>query len=220
MAAGLIITGCGLDDRTASCTFSLSQSVTTAHNKWLPKSRSILVPLNSHSQSYIATDGQSVSKSWCSQLRSCFCVAPSLRRGLVCLSYMLLALASVVFLGSESHGTRVNLLLSQIWDFRFRRLLRLAGSRWRYSTPPPYGLGLFIQFCSTYIVSMQTHIKHIRCPTKNICVPHRKHLLCCQECVFIGLLRSNESTCHIIYNTYTTYARARTRAYTDGKSHK
>jgi hypothetical protein len=44
--------------------------------------------------------------------------------------YMLLALASVVFLGSES--------ISQIWDFPFRRLLRLAGSRWRYSTPPPY----------------------------------------------------------------------------------
>jgi hypothetical protein len=31
------------------------------------------------------------------------------------------------------------ILLSQIWDFPFRRLLRLAGSRWRYSTPPPHG---------------------------------------------------------------------------------
>jgi hypothetical protein len=29
------------------------------------------------------------------------------------------------------------ILLSQIWDFPFRRLLRLAGSRWIYSTPPP-----------------------------------------------------------------------------------
>jgi hypothetical protein len=38
---------------------------------------------------------------------------------------MLLALASVVFLGSESRGTRDNILLSQIWDFPFRRLLRL-----------------------------------------------------------------------------------------------
>jgi hypothetical protein len=29
------------------------------------------------------------------------------------------------------------------WPFLvpFRRLLRLAGSRWRYSTPPPHGLG-------------------------------------------------------------------------------
>jgi hypothetical protein len=53
--------------------------------------------------------------------------------------YMLLALASVVFLGSESLSTRDHILMSQIWDFRFRRLLRLAGSRWRYSTPPPRG---------------------------------------------------------------------------------
>jgi hypothetical protein len=92
-------------------------------------------------------DWRSVShKSWCratsgahdqifitvSQLRSCFCVAPSLTL------YMLLALASAVFLGSESHGTRDHILLSQIWDFPFRHLLRLAGSRWRYSTPPPH----------------------------------------------------------------------------------
>jgi hypothetical protein len=30
--------------------------------------------------------------------------------------------------------------LSQIWDFPFRCLLRLAGSRWRYSTLPPHSL--------------------------------------------------------------------------------
>jgi hypothetical protein len=52
---------------------------------------------------------------------------------------MLLALASVVFLGSEFLGTRNHLLLSQILDFLFRRLLRLAGSRWRHSNPPPQG---------------------------------------------------------------------------------
>jgi hypothetical protein len=52
---------------------------------------------------------------------------------------MLLALASVVFLGSESLSTRNHILLSQIWDFPFRRLLRLAGPRWRYSTPPSHG---------------------------------------------------------------------------------
>jgi hypothetical protein len=39
-------------------------------------------------------------------LRSCFCGAPSLTRGRVSLLYMLLALASAVFLGSESLGTR------------------------------------------------------------------------------------------------------------------
>jgi hypothetical protein len=73
------------------------------------------------------------------QLRSCFCGAPSLTRGRVCLFYMLLALASAVFLGSESLVTRDHILLSQIWDFPFRRLLRLAGSWWRYSTPPSHG---------------------------------------------------------------------------------
>jgi hypothetical protein len=89
---------------------------------------------------------QSVSKSWCRspsgahdqifittwQLRSCFCRTPSLTRGRVCRSYMLLALASAVFLGFESLGTRDHVLLSQILDFPFRRLLRLAGSRWWY----------------------------------------------------------------------------------------
>jgi hypothetical protein len=99
------------------------------------------------------TVSQSVSKSWCQnpsgahdqifitvwQLRSCSCVAPSLTRWRVCLFYVLLALASAIFLGSESLGTWDHILLSQIWDFRFRRLLRLAGSRWRYSTTPPHG---------------------------------------------------------------------------------
>jgi hypothetical protein len=46
---------------------------------------------------------------------------------------MLLALARAVFLGSESLGTRDHILLSQIWDFPFRRLLRLAGSRSLYA---------------------------------------------------------------------------------------
>jgi hypothetical protein len=32
------------------------------------------------------------------------------------------------------------LLLSQFRDFPFRRLLRLAVLRWRYSTPPPHGI--------------------------------------------------------------------------------
>jgi hypothetical protein len=100
------------------------------------------------SQSHIATDGQSVSKSWCrAQIFITvltvtvlfFCGAPSLMRVWVCVLYMLLALASTVFLRSDSLGTRDHILLSQIWDFPFRRLLWLAGLRWRYSTPPPHG---------------------------------------------------------------------------------
>jgi hypothetical protein len=65
------------------------------------------------------------------QLRSCFCGAPSLTRGRVCLLYMLLVLASADFPGSKSLGTRDHILLSQVWHYHFRRLLRLAGSRWR-----------------------------------------------------------------------------------------
>jgi hypothetical protein len=49
------------------------------------------------------------------------CGAPSLTRGRVCLLYMLVALASAVFLGSESLRTRYHIILSQIWDFRFRQ---------------------------------------------------------------------------------------------------
>jgi hypothetical protein len=85
------------------------------------------------SQSHIATDGQSISKSWCRapsgahdqifitlwQLWSCFWGALSLTRGRICLLYMLLALASIVFLESESLGTRDHILLSQICDFLF-----------------------------------------------------------------------------------------------------
>jgi hypothetical protein len=77
------------------------------------------------------------------QLRPGFLWASSLTKGRVCLLYMLLALASVVFLGFESLSTRNPILLSHIWDFPFRRLLRLAGSRWRYSTPPPHRVTCF-----------------------------------------------------------------------------
>jgi hypothetical protein len=56
---------------------------------------------------------------------------------------MLLVLANAVLLGSESLWSRDHILLSQIRDFPFRRLLRLAGWRWRYSTPPPHGRHLY-----------------------------------------------------------------------------
>jgi hypothetical protein len=86
------------------------------------------------------------------QLRSCSCGAPSLTRGRVSLLFVLLALASAVFLGSESLGTRGHILLSQIWDFPFRHLLRLAGSRWRYSTPPPHEYVIEnSSFCTTHL---------------------------------------------------------------------
>jgi hypothetical protein len=77
------------------------------------------------------------------QLRVCLCGALSLTKGQVCCLQLLLALASGVILGSESRGTRDHILLSQIRDFPFRRLLRLAGLRWKYSTPSPHGLPQF-----------------------------------------------------------------------------
>jgi hypothetical protein len=70
------------------------------------------------SQSHIATDGQSVSLGVDPHMGLItrylllfdsyglvFCGTPSLTRGRVCISYMLLTLASVVFLESESLGT-------------------------------------------------------------------------------------------------------------------
>jgi hypothetical protein len=77
------------------------------------------------------------------QLQVCWCEATSLTRGRVCRLQLLLALARAVIFGSESRRTRDHILLSQIRDFPFRCLLRLAGLRWRYSTPPPHGSALY-----------------------------------------------------------------------------
>jgi hypothetical protein len=73
------------------------------------------------------------------QLHVCWSGALSLTRGQFCRLQLLLVLASAVSLGYESRGTRDHIFLSQIRDFPFCRLLRLAGPRWRYSTPPPHG---------------------------------------------------------------------------------
>jgi hypothetical protein len=70
-----------------------------------------------------------------SQLRVFLFGAPSLTRGQVCRLQLQLALASAVIFGSESRRTRGHILLSHIRDFSSRRFLRLAGSRWRYTTP-------------------------------------------------------------------------------------
>jgi hypothetical protein len=94
-------------------------------------------------------------------LRVCCCGALSLTRGRVCRLQLLLALASVVVLGSESRGTRDHILLSQIRDFSFRRLLRLAGLRWRYWTPPPHGsLVIMTVLHIIYIDSRLERIKY------------------------------------------------------------
>jgi hypothetical protein len=85
-------------------------------------------------------------------------VTPSLTRRRVCRLQLLLALARAVILGSiftvsdsrlpqpGERGLRVYILQEQGGTvippgigFHFRRLLRLAGLRWRYSTPSPHG---------------------------------------------------------------------------------
>jgi hypothetical protein len=53
-------------------------------------------------------------------------------------SVLLLALAIAVILGSEPLGTRDRILLSQIWEFPFRRLLRLAGCVCPFICCPSY----------------------------------------------------------------------------------
>jgi hypothetical protein len=45
-------------------------------------------------------------------------------------------------------------------DFPFRRLLRLAGSRWRYSTPPPNGFSSFRVKCDVIQPRVGPNRKH------------------------------------------------------------
>jgi hypothetical protein len=110
------------------------------------------------------------------QLRVCWFGAPSLTGGRVCRLQFLLVLASAVIFWSESHRTCGHILLSQIRDFTFRRPLRLAGSRWRYSTTPPHGDPPYSFICPLIIPRHGSH---------------GKHLFCYQECVFIGPLPTN-----------------------------
>jgi hypothetical protein len=74
------------------------------------------------------------------QLLVCWCGALSLARGWICHLRLLLALASAFILSSEYCATREHILLYQERNLNFFRLLRIAGLRWRYSNPPPYGI--------------------------------------------------------------------------------
>jgi hypothetical protein len=151
----------------------LPESVSNRELIWLELHFKKLKPV-SQSKSHIAADSESVSKFWCRvpsgahaqifvtvwQLRSSFSVAPSLTRVRVCLLYMLLVLASAVFLVSESLGIRNHILISQIWGFLLRLLIRLEGSRWRYSIQPPHGvkpLQLLLVLATAIILGSESH---------------------------------------------------------------
>jgi hypothetical protein len=130
------------------------------------------------------------------QLRVCWCGAPSLMRGRVCRLQFLLALASAVIFGSEPRRTRGHILLPQIRDFPFRRLLWLAGSRWRYSTSPPHGSSRSVASIVLLITSLHG--------------PSRKHsfqqqLYCCvriscRENVFCDPLPKNGLHNTVVYS--------------------
>jgi hypothetical protein len=89
------------------------------------------------------------------QLRVYWCGALSLTRGRTCRLQLLLVLASAVILESESH------LLSQNRKFPFCRLLRLAGLRWRYSTPPPHEILTKIFYCCVTQLSHKPRREHL-----------------------------------------------------------
>jgi hypothetical protein len=99
------------------------------------------------------------------QLRVCLRGALSLTRGRACRLQLLPAIASAVILESESQEIRDHILLSQIQDFPFRRILWLAGLRWRYSTPPPHGVSSADRVQHTYLIG-------------SFSVIHRNCLLC------------------------------------------
>jgi hypothetical protein len=111
------------------------------------------------------------------QLRVCWCGALSLTRGRVCRLQLLLALTSAVIVGSEPLGTRDRILLSQILDFPFRRLLLLAGSRWRYSTPPPHGFSELTAHSSRYIAAAWTIQKSQFCCCIRKTIEKMSHLI-------------------------------------------
>jgi hypothetical protein len=86
-------------------------------------------------------------------------ITSSLTRGWVCYLQLLLALASILFIGSESRGTRDHILMSQIREFPFCHLLRLAGLRWRYSTPPIHGKCRMIGLSWTEVPSKRSEYR-------------------------------------------------------------
>jgi hypothetical protein len=106
-----------------------------------------------------------------SQLRVCWCGALSLTRGRAWRSQLLLVLAIAAVLGSESRGIRDHIFLSQVRDFSFRRLLRLAALRWGYSTPPPQGRltqsSMHSHFCSLAVT--MSNVCCLRVSMENFC---------------------------------------------------
>jgi hypothetical protein len=131
------------------------------------------------------------------QLRTCFCGAPSLTRGRVCLLYMLLGLSNASFLGSES------LVLAIIfYSLRFETSHVVAS----YDSQG-HGGGIRPRLHSTELFFITT-----------LHGPRRKEPLYCSEGVFTAPLHSNGSysivacvfvaagMCYVAMNVYSDFA--------------
>jgi hypothetical protein len=143
------------------------------------------------------------------ELWVCWSGALSQTRGRICRLQLLLAFASAVIFWFESRGTRDHILLSQIRDFPFRRLLQFAGLRWRYSTPPPHEI----------LKSLKVKVTLRLTVSQSICVGVEPRLGLMTRCFFLfesycpvhvgrPLWREVGSViCTIIYNYYNISAR-------------
>jgi hypothetical protein len=135
------------------------------------------------------------------QLRVCWCGAPSLTIGRVCRLQFLLALASA--------GTRDHILLSQIRDFPFRRLLQLAGIR----------LCLHTDLClSQQFFCCITWLSHG--PVENTIPVLLFMAITQQRSLFTESLLNNGSTCSstIITNTNTNTTTTTTTTTTNNNN--
>jgi hypothetical protein len=130
--------------------------------------------LSTESDSYITTDGQSASLYWNKApiwgLRPDFYYCQTVAGLLIWDAFygertgLSFAIAAGARQRSHSRAgsrwTRDHILLSQIRDFPLRRLQRLAGLRWRYSTPPPHGILSTELDCSFLTPRHEPHRKH------------------------------------------------------------
>jgi hypothetical protein len=108
---------------------------------------------------------------------------------------LLLILASAVILESESHGTRDHVLEYQIRDFPFHRLLRLAGQRWRYSTPPPHGFIVCWSVLSLRWVLVELYRYHLLQQSSSRVLPCYCALeVCCSVTGNVSVHVAEEST--------------------------
>jgi hypothetical protein len=105
------------------------------------------------------------------ELRVCWCGALSLTKGLACRLQLLLALASAVILRPSPVGlaTIFHCLICETSFLSPPATRRLAGLRWRYSTPHPHGILPLLFWESRYISAARTTQKtQFYC--KNRCV--------------------------------------------------